>query len=325
MAELTIIEAVRLALDQEMARDESVVLLGEDIGPDGGVFRATQGLYEKYGSDRVLDTPLNESGIIGFAIGMALYGLRPVAEIQFAEFIWPAMDQILSEAAKFRYRSGGMFTVPMVIRTPYGGGVKGAIYHSQSPEAYFAHTPGLKIVVPSNPYDTKGLLLEAIRDPDPVLFFEPKRIYRAFREEVPEEEYTIPLGKASIARSGSDVTILSYGAMLHIAMDAAEQAMDKHSIDCEVIDLRTLLPLDIKTIEASVKKTGRMISVTESPKTAGFGAELSALVAERWIEYMESPIIRITGYDTPFPFVLEHDYMPNAERVLDGILRSYNF
>ncbi len=325
MAELTIIEAVRLALDQEMEKDENVVLLGEDIGPDGGVFRATQGLYEKYGGERVLDTPLNESGIIGFAVGMALYGLRPIAEIQFSDFIWPAMDQIVSEAAKFRYRSGGMFTVPMVIRTPYGGGVKGAIYHSQSPEAYFAHTPGLKIVVPSNPYDTKGLLISAIRDPDPVLFFEPKRIYRAFREEVPEEEYTVPLGKATVVRSGSDITILSYGAMLHIAMDAAERAMDQHNIDCEVIDLRTLVPLDIGTIETSVKKTGRVISVTESPKTAGFAAELSALVAERWIEYMESPIMRVTGYDTPFPFVLEHDYMPSAERVLDSILRSYGF
>ncbi len=325
MAELTIIEAVRLALDQEMARDESVVLLGEDIGPDGGVFRATQGLYEKYGGKRVLDTPLNESGIIGFAVGMALYGLRPVAEIQFADFIWPAMDQIVSEVAKFRYRSGGMFTVPMVIRTPYGGGVKGAIYHSQSPEAYFAHTPGLKIVIPSSPYDTKGLLAASIRDPDPVLFFEPKRIYRAFREEVPEEDYTIPLGQASVVRSGNDVTILAYGAMLHVAMDAAERAMEQHKIDCEVIDLRTLVPLDIETIEASVKKTGRVISVTESPKTAGFGAELSALVAERWIEYIESPIIRVTGYDTPFPFVLEHDYMPSAEKVLDGIIRSFNF
>ena len=207
MAELTIIEAVRLALEEEMERNNKIIILGEDVGPNGGVFRATQGLQEKFGAERILDTPLNESGIIGFAIGMALYGLRPVAEIQFADFIWPAMDQIHSELAKFRYRSGGRFPSSMVIRTPYGGGVRGAHYHSQSPEAYFTHTPGLKVVIPSNPYDTKGLLTSAMRDPDPVLFFEPKRIYRAFKEEVPSGDYTIPIGKANIARVGSDVTI----------------------------------------------------------------------------------------------------------------------
>lgn len=325
MAELTLLEAIRLALDKEMERNDNVILLGEDIGPNGGVFRATDGLYAKYGEKRVLDTPLNESGIIGFAIGLALYGLSPVAEIQFADFIWPATDQIISEMAKYRYRSGGMFSVPLVVRSPYGGGVKGAHYHSQSPEAYFAHTPGLKVVIPSNPYDAKGLLTSAIRDPDPVLFFEPKRIYRAFRDEVPEDDYTIPLGKANIVREGSDLTILSYGAMLHTAMEAAEIASEKQSIESEVIDLRTINPIDILTIEESVKKTGRMISVTEAPKTSGFSAELSALVAERYIEYMESPILRVTGYDTPFPYYYEHDYMPSAQRVLAAIKEVYNY
>ncbi len=325
MPELTIVEAVRMALDEEMERNDRVIILGEDVGKDGGVFRATLGLIDKYGPERVLDTPLNESGIIGFAIGLALYGLRPVAEIQFADFIWPAMDQIVSELAKYRYRSGGQFKAPVVVRAPYGGGVRGAHYHSQSPEAYFAHTPGLKIVIPSNPYDTKGLLTAAMRHPDPVLFFEPKRIYRAFREEVPTGDYTVPIGKAAISRNGNDVTLISYGAMLHIALAAAELAEEKHNISCEVIDLRTIYPYDLETIEKSVKKTGRVISVTEAPKTVGFGAELSALAAERWIEYMEGPIIRVAGYDVPFPFVLEKYYMPTEERVLDAILQVYNF
>ncbi|MFW9914279.1 MAG: alpha-ketoacid dehydrogenase subunit beta [Candidatus Thorarchaeota archaeon] len=324
MPELTIVQAVNLALDEEMARDDRVILLGEDIGANGGVFRATQGLYEKYGEKRVLDTPLNESGIIGFGIGMALYGLLPVVEVQFADFIWPGMDQVHSEAAKYRYRSGGTFTVPLVIRAPYGGGVRGAHYHSQSPEAYFTHTPGLKVVIPSNPYDTKGLLTAAIRDPDPILFFEPKRIYRAFREEVPAGDYTVPLGKASVTREGTDITLLSYGAMLHTALEGAQLA-DEKGISCEVIDLRTLMPLDIETIEKSVKKTGRVISVTEAPKTTGFGAELSALVAERWIEYMEGPILRVAGYDVPFPYTLEHDYLPSGQRVLEAISKVQNF
>ena len=325
MPELTIVEAVRMALDEEMERNDRVIILGEDVGKDGGVFRATLGLIDKYGPERVLDTPLNESGIIGFAIGLALYGLRPVAEIQFADFIWPAMDQIVSELAKYRYRSGGQFKAPVVVRAPYGGGVRGAHYHSQSPEAYFAHTPGLKIVIPSNPYDTKGLLTAAMRHPDPVLFFEPKRIYRAFREEVPTGDYTVPIGKAAVSRNGDDVTLISYGAMLHITLAAAELAEEKHNISCEVIDLRTIYPYDLETIEKSVKKTGRVISVTEAPKTVGFGAELSALAAERWIEYMEGPIIRVAGYDVPFPFVLEKYYMPTEERVLDAILQVYNF
>ncbi|MDH5403544.1 MAG: alpha-ketoacid dehydrogenase subunit beta [Candidatus Heimdallarchaeota archaeon] len=324
MVELNIVDAIKYALEQEMDRDKDVIILGEDIGKNGGVFRATQGLYDKFGPERVLDTPLNESGIIGFAVGMSLYGIKAVPEIQFIDFIFPAFDQILSELAKFRYRSGGQFTCPVVIRSPYGGGVRGAHYHSQSPESLFAHTPGLKVVVPSNPYDAKGLLISAIRSNDPVIFMEPKRIYRAFKEEVPEDDYTVPLESAAITREGKDVTLISYGAMLHITMDAADLASEE-GIDCEVIDLRTIYPLDIDTIEESVKKTGRVISVTEAPKTAGFGAELSALVAERWIEYMEAPIIRVAGYDVPFPFVLEHDYMPTPERVLDSIRYVYNY
>lgn len=325
MTELTIVESVRLALEEEMQRNDNIILLGEDIGVNGGVFRATKGLQEKFGLQRVIDTPLNESGIVGFAVGLSLAGLMPVPEIQFVDFIWPAMDQIQSEVAKFRYRSGGLFSVPMVLRAPYGGGVKGAHYHSQSPEAYFTHTPGIKVVIPSTPYDTKGLLTSAMREPDPIFFFEPKRIYRAFREEVPTGDYTIPLGKAVIRRKGDDVTLLSYGTMSHIALEAAELAKEKLNIDCEVIDLRSLVPLDIETIEKSVKKTGRVISVTEAPKTTGFGAELSALVAERWIEYMEGPILRVAGYDVPFPFVLEQDYMPDAKRVLNAINKVYNF
>ena len=319
------VETVRSTLEEEMDRNELLILLGEDIGPNGGVFRATQGLIDRFGPQRVLDTPLSENGIVGFALGMALMGLRPVAEIQFVDFIYPAFDQIVSELAKFRYRSGGMFTSPVVIRSPYGGGVRGAHYHSQSPEAYFTHTPGLKVIIPSSPLETKGLLTSAMRDPDPVIFLEPKRLYRAFKEEVPSEEFTIPLGEARIAREGSDLTILSYGAMLHVSLQAAELAAENHKIEAEVIDLRTLVPLDVNAIGTSVKKTGRMISVTESPKTSGFGGELSALVAEKWIEYMQSPILRVTGFDTPFPLALESDYLPTPERVLTNILSSYNY
>ncbi|MHA1993006.1 MAG: alpha-ketoacid dehydrogenase subunit beta [Candidatus Hodarchaeales archaeon] len=325
MPELTLVESVRLALEEELERNDRLIVLGEDVGMNGGVFRATQGLLEKFGSDRILDTPLSENGIIGFAIGMALMGLMPVTEIQFVDFIYPGFDQLVSEAAKFRYRSGGMFTCPLVIRSPYGGGVRGAHYHSQSPEAYFTHTPGLKVVIPSSPYETKGLLTSAMREQDPILFLEPKRLYRAFKEEVPVGDYTIPLGKARVAREGTDITLLAYGAMLHVALEAAELASSRHQIECEVLDLRTLVPLDVDSIEKSIKKTGRMISITEAPKTSGFSAELSAIVAERWIEYMEGPIMRVTGYDTPFPLAFEQDYLPTAKRTLDTILRVYNF
>jgi len=325
MPKRTMVESIRSTLRDMMAEDDRIILLGEDIGVNGGVFRATEGLIEEFGSERVIDTPLNESGVLGFSIGLALNGLMPVPEIQFIDFIWPGFDQIMSELSKFRYRSGGLFEVPVTIRAPYGGGVGGAIYHSQSPEAYFTHTPGMKVVVPSGPHDAKGLLVSSIRDPDPVLFMEPKRLYRAFREEVPDEEYSIPVGKAKIARKGSDVTVLSYGSMLHVALDSAEEASEKQGIECEVVDLRTLMPLDIETIEESVTKTGRVVSVTEAPKTTGFGAELSALVAEKWIEYMEGPIVRVAGFDTPFPFVQEEDYLPTPARVLEGIQRVYNF
>ncbi|RME01132.1 MAG: alpha-ketoacid dehydrogenase subunit beta, partial [Deltaproteobacteria bacterium] len=255
MPTMNIIQAVNDALRLEMRRDPNVVVMGEDVGKFGGVFRATSGLQEEFGEDRVIDTPLAEGGIIGTAIGMAIYGLRPVPEIQFADFIYPAFDQIVNELAKFRYRSGGQYTAPMVIRTPYGGGIRGGHYHSQSPEAYFIHTPGLKVVIPSNPYDAKGLLISAIRDEDPVIFMEPKRVYRAARGEVPEGEYTLPLGKAAVPRTGKDITLIAYGAMLHTTMEAAEAAAGE-GIDCEVIDLRTLLPFDLETILTSVEKTG---------------------------------------------------------------------
>jgi pyruvate dehydrogenase E1 component beta subunit len=325
MPELTMVESIREALNMEMKKDSKMILLGEDIGVNGGVFRATDGLIRTFGPERVIDTPLSETGVIGVAIGMALYGLHPVAEIQFVDFIWSGWDQIMSELSKYRYRSGGQFTVPLVIRAPYGGGVGGAIYHSQSPEVYFTHTPGLRVVIPSGPKDAKGLLLSSIRDPDPVIFMEPKRIYRAFREEVPEDDYMTPLGEARVVREGNDVTILSYGSMLHKALETATDVYDKQRIDCEVIDLRTLVPLDIKVIERSVKKTGRVLSVTEDTRTSGFAAELSALIAERLIEYLEAPVGRVTGFDTPFPFIYEQDYMPTVERIRSMIAHVYNF
>jgi len=312
---MNIIEAVRDALRTQMRADPRVVVLGEDIGKFGGVFRATSGLYDEFGADRVIDTPLAEAGIIGTAIGMALYGLRPVPEIQFGDFIFPAFDQIVNELAKFRYRSGGNYTCPVVIRTPVGGGIRGGHYHSQSPEALFIHTPGLKVVAPSNPYDAKGLLLASMRQNDPVLFMEPKRIYRASRGEVPEDDYTIELGKAAVTREGSQVTLLAWSGMVSIAEEAAKKA----EVSVEVIDLRTLMPFDIETILASVKKTGRCVIVHEAPRTCGFGAELIASIQERAIEYLEAPILRVTGLDTPFPYSLEHEYLPNADRVLGAI------
>jgi 2-oxoisovalerate dehydrogenase E1 component beta subunit len=315
MPTMNIIEAVRDALRTQMRADPRVVVLGEDIGKFGGVFRATSGLYDEFGADRVIDTPLAEAGIIGTAIGMALYGLRPVPEIQFGDFIFPAFDQIVNELAKFRYRSGGNYTCPVVIRTPVGGGIRGGHYHSQSPEALFIHTPGLKVVAPSNPYDAKGLLLASMRQNDPVLFMEPKRIYRASRGEVPEDDYTIELGKAAVTREGSQVTLLAWSGMVSIAEEAAKKA----EVSVEVIDLRTLMPFDIETILASVKKTGRCVIVHEAPRTCGFGAELIASIQERAIEYLEAPILRVTGLDTPFPYSLEHEYLPNADRVLGAI------
>lgn len=315
---MNIIQAVNDALRIEMTREPKVVVLGEDVGKFGGVFRATSGLYDEFGPDRVIDTPLAEGGIIGTAIGMALYGLRPVPEIQFSDFIFPAFDQIVNELAKFRYRSGGQYPCPVVIRTPVGGGIRGGHYHSQSPEALFIHTPGLKVVAPSNPYDTKGLLLACMRQNDPVLFMEPKRIYRAARGEVPEGDYTIPMGKANVLREGDQCTLIAYSGMVSIADEAAQKALDQ-GISCEVIDLRTLLPFDIDTLVASVKKTGRAVIVQEAPRTCGFGAELVASICERAMEYLEAPIQRVTGFDTPFPYSLEYEYLPNADRVLGAV------
>ena len=319
-----IIQAVNDALKLEMRRNQRVVLLGEDVGNFGGVFRATTGLQEEFGKDRVMDTPLAEAGIIGTAIGMALYGLRPVAEIQFADFIFPAFDQIVNELAKFRYRSGGEYPAPVVIRTPYGGGIRGGHYHSQSPETYFAHTPGLKVIIPATPYDAKGLLLTAMRDEDPVLFLEPKRVYRAAKGEVPEGEYTIPFGQAKIVREGSGVTVLCYGSMLHTVLEAVEK-QGAGEFDPEVIDLRSLVPLDLETILESVRKTGRVVIVYEAPKTCGFGAELSALIAEKALMSLEAPIARVAGLDTPFPYTLELEYLPSPERVAKAIAETARF
>jgi 2-oxoisovalerate dehydrogenase E1 component beta subunit len=304
-----------------MRTDARVVVLGEDVGKFGGVFRATSGLYEEFGADRVIDTPLAEAGIIGTAIGMALYGLRPVPEIQFGDFIFPAFDQIVNELAKFRYRSGGNYTCPIVIRTPVGGGIRGGHYHSQSPEALFIHTPGLKIVAPSNPHDAKGLLLASMRQNDPVLFMEPKRIYRASRGDVPDTDYMVELGKARIAREGDQVTVLAWSGMVSIAEAAATKAA-ADGISLEVLDLRTLMPFDIDAILASVKKTGRCVVVHEAPRTCGFGAELIASIQERAIEYLEAPILRVTGLDTPFPYSLEHEYLPTADRVMRAVRQT---
>jgi 2-oxoisovalerate dehydrogenase E1 component beta subunit len=324
MPVMNVIQAVNDALRLEMRRDPRVVVLGEDVGAFGGVFRATAGLQQEFGPERVVDTPLAEGGIIGAAAGMALYGLRPVAEIQFADFIFPAFDQIVNEVAKFRHRSGGQFSCPLTIRTPYGGGIKGGHYHSQSPEALFLHTPGLKVVVPSGPYDAKGLLLSAIRDPDPVIFFEPKRVYRAAKGEVPEGEYLVPLGQAAVTRPGTQVTLIAWGAMWHEADQAAREA-EAEGIDCEVLDLRSLQPLDIETISASVKKTGRAVVVHEAPRTCGFGAELSALIQERCFLSLEAPVARVTGFDTPFPYTLESEYLPRAPRILQALRATVTY
>ncbi len=320
-----IIQAVNDALRTEMQRDPRVVVLGEDVAKFGGVFRATQGLLDEFGSERVFDTPLAEAGIIGTAIGLSLYGFRPVPEIQFADFIYPAFDQIVYELAKMRYRSGGQYTCPLVIRTPYGGGIRGGHYHSQSPEAYFVHTPGLKVVIPSNPYDAKGLLIAAVRDANPVIFMEPKRVYRAARGQVPEGDYSVELGRAKVIKEGSDVTILTYGAMVYPVLEASEAAETEDRISSEVVDLRTLMPYDIETILVSVKKTGRVVIVHEAPRTCGFGAELSAAISERALLHLQSPILRVTGFDTPFPYALEEYYLPDLKRVHRALRDSVNF
>jgi 2-oxoisovalerate dehydrogenase E1 component beta subunit len=321
---MNMVQAINDALRNEMRRDPRVVVLGEDVGKVGGVFRVTQGLFDEFGEDRVVDTPLSEGGIIGTAVGMALYGLLPVPEIQFADFIYPAYDQIVSELAKMRWRSGGEYVAKMVVRTPVGGGIRGGLYHSQSPESLFIHVAGLKVVCPSNPHDAKGLLLASLRDPDPVLFFEPKRIYRAAKGEVPEGDYTVELGKAAVVRAGTDVTVLAWGAMLYEAIAAADEAK-KQGIACEVVDLRTLWPVDVDTIVASVKKTGRLVVVHEAPKTCGFGAELVAIVNEKAFLHLEAPPVRVCGFDTPFPYALEMDYLPLAHRILPAIVETARY
>jgi 2-oxoisovalerate dehydrogenase E1 component beta subunit len=327
MPRKTMVEAIRDAMDVCMKRDDNVVVFGEDVGYFGGVFRCTQGLQQKYGSNRVFDTPINESGIVGAAVGMAAYGLRPCVEIQFADYMYPAYDQIVSEAARLRYRSNGQFIAPIVVRMPTGGGIFGGQTHSQSPEALFTHVSGLKTVVPSNPYDAKGLLISAIEDNDPVIFLEPKRLYngpfdghherpvtpwaRHPQGEVPDGHYTVPLGKAAIRREGTAVTVLAYGTMVYVAEAAAQET----GIDAEIIDLRTLLPYDLETIVASVKKTGRCVVVHEATLTSGYGAELSAIVQENCFYNLEAPVMRVTGWDTPYPHAQEWDYFPGPARV----------
>ncbi|QSX00476.1 alpha-ketoacid dehydrogenase subunit beta [Haloterrigena alkaliphila] len=322
---LTLVQAVRDGLYTEMQRDDDVVVMGEDVGKNGGVFRATEGLYDEFGENRVIDTPLAESGIVGTAIGMAAYGMRPVPEIQFLGFIYPAFDQIVSHAARLRTRSRGRFTCPMVIRAPYGGGIRAPEHHSESSEAMFVHQPGLKVVIPSTPYDAKGLLASAIRSPDPVIFLEPKLIYRAFREDVPTESYEVPLGEAAVRREGSDISVYTWGAMTRPTLEAAENLAEE-GIDAEVVDLRTLSPLDEETIVESFKKTGRAAVVHEAPKTGGLGAEIASTLQEEALLYQEAPVERITGFDTPFPlYALEDYYLPEPARIEDGVRNAVEF
>ena len=318
MPQMTMVQAIQDALRLALREDPRVVVMGEDVGLNGGVFRVTEGLQAEFGSDRVADTPLAENGIVGAAIGMALYGMRPIVEIQFVDFIYPAFDQIVSELAKMRWRSAGQYSCPVIVRAPFGGGIRGGLYHSQSPEAYFCHTAGLKVVIPSTPADAKGLLLEALRGEDPVIFLEPKRLYRSMRDEVPEGVHHVPLGEARTARGGEHCTVLCYGAMVQVALEAAQQA-EARGWSTEVLDLRTLVPLDTEAVLTSVQKTGRVVILHEAPRTCGFGAELSALIAERALTSLQAPVLRVTGYDTPFPYTLEHSYLPDAPRVLRAI------
>jgi pyruvate dehydrogenase E1 component beta subunit len=320
MAKLTLIQAINDALKTAMRRDPNVLVLGEDVGRNGGVFRATDGIYQEFGPDRAIDTPLAESGFIGAATGMAVYGLKPVVEIQFDGFLAPAHEHVVNHIARIRHRSRGRFTCPMVIRVPSWGGIKALEHHSESIENWYVNNPGLKIVSPSNPYDAKGLLLAAIEDPDPVMFFEPKRLYRAFRAEVPEEYYTVPIGKAAVAREGTDLTVLTYGVHVHTALEAAEKAAAEHNWSIEVIDLRSLNPLDLDTIIGSVRKTRRAVVLTEAPRTGGFHSELVAQINDHALEYLEAPVARVTGFDVPMPYLLSEDlYIPDVGRVMDAI------
>lgn len=323
---LTIIQAITEAMDQKLEQDERVILMGEDIGMNGGVFRATEGLLDKYGSNRVVDTPLAESGIIGSAIGLALNGMLPLVEIQFLAFIYPGFEQLVTHATRMRYRTRGQFTIPLVIRTPYGAGIRGPELHSESVETFFAHTPGLKVVAPSNPYDAKGLLISAIEDPDPVIFMEPTKLYRAFKETVPQEMYRVPIGEAKVVQEGTDLTIFAWGAMLREALLAAKKMESEKGWKCEVVDLRTLYPLDKETILQSIKKTGRALVVHEAHKTAGLGAEIISLINDEALIYLKAPIKRIAGFDIPVPpFSVENDYLPTVERVKQGITETILF
>jgi len=325
MPKRNLVEAINHGLMLEMESDPSVVLLGEDVGKEGGVFRVTERLQVKFGADRVIDTPLAESGIVGVAIGMAVKGLKPVAEIQFEGFLPPAMDQIMSHASRIRNRSRGRFTCPLVIRSPWGGGIHAPEHHSDSPEAIFAHTPGMKVVIPSTPYDAKGLIISAIRDPDPVLFFEPKRIYRAIKEEVPDESYTVPIGEAKMVREGKDITVITWGSMVREVLRAAEMA-DREGIQAEVIDLRTISPMDENAFLESVRKTGRAVVVHEAPPTCGVGAEIIARINEKALLSLQAPVVRVTGFDVIVPLMkLENHYLPSPERILRGIRKVMNF
>jgi pyruvate dehydrogenase E1 component beta subunit len=325
MAKLTMVEAINLALKQEMEKDPRVLILGEDVGKNGGVFRVTQGLIDIFGETRVMDTPLSESAIAGVAIGMAVYGLRPVAEIQFEGFVYAAMEQLADHASRIRTRSRGRYHCPLVLRLPYGGGIRAPEHHSDSNEAYFVHTPGLKVVVPSTPYEAKGLLIASIRDPDPVIFMEPKKIYRSLREEVPEEEYLIPLGQARTVQEGTDITLITWGAMLQPTLQAAA-LMEQNGTRAEVIDLRTLSPLDNEAIIDSVKRTHRAVVVHEAPAACGVGAEIVARINEKALVHLEAPVHRVTGFDTVMPLPkLEKYYLPNAERVMEAVNRVVNF
>lgn len=325
MAKSNMVEAINRGLMEEMERDSSVMVLGEDVGREGGVFRVTDGLQSRFGAERVVDTPLAESGIVGVALGLAVKGFKPVAELQFMGFLPPALDQVISHVSRIRNRSRGRYTCPMVIRMPYGGGIHAPEHHSESIEAMLAHIPGIKVVIPSTPHDAKGLIVSAIRDPDPVLFLEPKRVYRAIKEEVPDEEYTVPIGEARVVREGDDVTVISWGAMVREALHAAEKVKGE-GVNAEVIDLRTISPLDDETIVTSVKKTGRAVIVHEAARTCGFGAEIIARINEKALLSLEAPVERVTGFDTVFPlYKMEHHYLPGPERILRGIRKVMAF
>ncbi|MDF1521241.1 MAG: alpha-ketoacid dehydrogenase subunit beta [Trueperaceae bacterium] len=325
MAVQTIVQTVARTLAEEMARDERVVVLGEDVGKRGGVFLATEGLFDRFGPDRVIDTPLAEAAIIGAAVGMAVHGLRPVAEIQFADYVFPGFDQLVSQAAKLRYRSGGAFTAPMVVRLPAGGGVAGGHHHSQNPEAHFVHTPGLQVVYPSTPNDVKGLLKSAVRGDDPVVFMEPKRLYRAIKEEVPDDpDHLVPIGQAVVRRAGDDVVLVSYGASMSETLRAAD-ALAEQGISAEVIDLRSLLPWDEDLVLERVARVGRVVVVSEAPRTGSFASEVAATIAEEALDLLEAPPVRVTGFDTPYPYAQDRAYLPGPDRILHAVQRVLDY